>query len=144
MSVRIWDIDVVLIVDHEEHERRMREGRLTWVDLSLCDWDGGYVDGKYADVAFLERVASDGSEPARYAFEGSRVLFSHIDGLDDVLARVVRYPLEGRERRIERFAAQLLAWRWYHSEVDPPGQPLSGRAGTAQGRPVRVSHRACP
>jgi len=28
----------------------------------------------------------------------------------------VRYPVEGKRERIERFGAQLLAWRWFFSE----------------------------
>jgi hypothetical protein len=120
------DVDVLLIVDHERMERHRREGSLTWADRSFCDWDGGYVDAKYADTEFLERVAARGSEPARYAFQGSRILFGRIDGLEALLADATRYPLEGRERRVERFTAQLLAWRWYHGEAIRQASPYLG------------------
>lgn len=111
------DLDVQLVVDHAEMERRMREGRLTWADAALCDWDGGYVDAKYVDTDLLERVAARGSEPARYAFHGARIVYSRVEGLEELLARVVRYPIEGRDDRVAGFTAQLLAWRWYHAEA---------------------------
>jgi hypothetical protein len=120
------DIDILLVVDQEEMERHRREGRLTWADRSYCDWEGGYVDAKYLDLGFLERVAAHGSEPARYAFEGARILMSRVEDLDDLLAAVVRYPVAGREERIERFTAQLLAWRWYHSESVRQSSPYLG------------------
>jgi hypothetical protein len=120
------DIDVLQVVGREQMERLRGEGRLTWSDPSLCEWEGGYVDAKYVDTDLLEDVAERGSEPARYAYQDARILFSRIDGLDDILARVVRYPIEGRDDRVARFAAQLLAWRWYHSESIRQESPYLG------------------
>ena len=75
------------------------------------------VEGKYTSVSQLERIARDGSEPARFAFEGSRIAFSNIAGLDDLLARIVKYPLERKVQNIGRFYAQLEAWKWYCDEA---------------------------
>ena len=47
---------------------------------------------------------------------GARPLLSRIDGLDDLLAAAVRYPVEEQAERVERFAAHMVAWRWYHGE----------------------------
>ena len=110
------DIDVAIIVSAEEFSRRRRENRLTRVDHTLCTYPGGYVDGKYMDEDFLRLVAERGSEPARYAFHGARILFSRIDGLEPKLAAIIRYPVAGKAGRIARFAAQLLGWRWFFTE----------------------------
>jgi predicted nucleotidyltransferase len=120
------DIDVLLLVSPEDMRRYRGERRLTWADRSYCDWDGGYVDAKYVDVEFLQRVAARGSEPARYAFQGARILSSRVDGLQELLVDATRYPLEGRQQRVERFAAQMLAWRWYHSEAIRQANPYLG------------------
>lgn len=111
------DIDVLLVTTPDRMAELRRDGRLHWVDHSICDWDGGYVDGKFADLDLLEQVADRGSEPARYAFQGGRVLFDRTGRLDELLERIVRFPMEGREERVARFAAQLLAYRWFHSEA---------------------------
>jgi predicted nucleotidyltransferase len=110
------DIDVMIIVDAAEYRQRADEGRLVHVDRTLCTYEGGYVDGKYMDVDFLERVAAHGSDPARYAFQDARILSSRTDGLPELLASITRYPAEQTLDRMTRFTAQLLAWRWYFGE----------------------------
>ncbi|HVT72407.1 MAG TPA: nucleotidyltransferase domain-containing protein [Lacunisphaera sp.] len=110
------DIDVAIVVSADEFARRRAENRLTFFNRSLCTYPGGYVDGKFMDLDFLRQVAERGSEPARYAFDGVKVLFSDVEGLAALVARIVRYPTEGKADRIARFAAQLVGWRWFFSE----------------------------
>jgi hypothetical protein len=110
------DIDVSIVVDTAEYQKREREGRLHYNNRTLCTYETGYIDGKYVDLAFLGQVATRGSDPARYAYQGSRILFSRVDGLTELLLAIGRYPVEHKQQRIERFVAQLLAWRWYYSE----------------------------
>jgi hypothetical protein len=111
------DIDVLMVIDPVRMAERHRTGHLHWVDRTVCDWEGGYVDGNYVDVDLLEQVAVRGSEPAPFAWQDARVLMDRLIGLEALLGRVVRYPIEGRDDRVTRFTAQLLAWRWYHSEA---------------------------
>jgi predicted nucleotidyltransferase len=110
------DIDVAIVLDPAVFQRRKAEGRLHYNNRALCTYDG-YIDGKYMDLDFLRLVASRGSDPARYAFKDSRILFSRIEGLASLLAEIVRYPADQVAERTARFAAQLLAWRWYYSEA---------------------------
>jgi hypothetical protein len=111
------DIDITIVVGADDYELRRRESRLHYVNHALCTYAGGYVDGKYVDEGFLRRVAERGSDPARYAFDGARVLFSRAAALETLLADIGRYPVAEKRERIERFTAQLLAWRWYHGEA---------------------------
>ncbi len=110
------DIDIAIILDADEFQQRKQSGRLHYNNRSLCTYDG-YIDGKYMDVEFLHLVANRGSDPARYAFKDSRILFSKLEGLEDLLAEIVRYPIAEIPARTTRFIAQLLAWRWYYSEA---------------------------
>src|SRR5512145_3062674 len=57
------DVDFVLIATDGEYTRRSTERALTYYTADLCDYPGGYVDGKIVNVAFLEEVADRGSEP---------------------------------------------------------------------------------
>jgi predicted nucleotidyltransferase len=111
------DIDVTIVVDADEYRRRRAERRLVFSSRELCTYENGYVDCKYVDVELLRLVAERGSEPARYAYQGGQILFSRIDGLGQLLAAIVRYPVEKKAERVERFVAQLLAWRWYYGEA---------------------------
>jgi len=110
------DIDVAIVLESAEYQRRQRENQLHYNNRSLCTYPG-YIDGKYLDLAFLRLVATRGSDPARYAFKDCQILFSRVAGLEPLLAEIVRFPTAEKPERIERFAAQLLAWRWYYSEA---------------------------
>ncbi len=109
------DIDVAIVIEPEEFRRRRRDMALQYVNVELCTYPG-YIDGKYVDLDFLRLVAERGSDPARFAFKDSRILFSRIPDLESVLADVVRFPVDQRRARAERFVAQLMGWRWYYRE----------------------------
>lgn len=112
------DVDGLLVVTEEEHARRRETGELTFFSTDLCDYEGGYVDGKYVTLAFLEAAAERGSEPARSAFLGAEIPWSCIDGLDDLVARIVAYPEAERAEKIARFFGQLSAAQWYVHEAE--------------------------
>ena len=54
---------------------------MTVVLHDLCTYPGGYVDAKYTSMSCINQVALVGSEPARWAFDGARVLFNRINTL---------------------------------------------------------------
>jgi predicted nucleotidyltransferase len=117
------DIDVMIIVSDRDHRQRLEAGRLQFYSTDLCSYEGGYVDGKYLGRGFLEQVAARGSEPARFAFLDAQVLLSRIDGLQETLERIARYPVEEKMDRIRRFYAQFEAWNWYAGEALKLGDP---------------------
>lgn len=111
------DLDIMIVVSEEEYAERRERGELVYFDREDATYDSGYVDGKYITKSFLERVAATGSEPARFAFKDSRIIFSSLDGLSPLLDSIARYPLESKRERIRRFYAQLEAWKWYCGEA---------------------------
>lgn len=111
------DVDVLIVVSDADYETRRIEGRLQYFGPQLCTYEGGYVDGKYLCPSLLQRLALHGSEPARFAFADAQVLFSDLGGIDDLLRSIARYPSEEKPNKIDRFCAQLEAWRWYAHEA---------------------------
>ena len=111
------DVDFVLIATDEEYARRLPSRTLTYYATDLCDYPGGYVDGKIVNLAFLEEVADRGSEPARAAFEKVIVAYSQLPHLDDLLHRITAYPEAGHHDKVRSFYAQLLAMQWYVGEA---------------------------
>lgn len=107
------DVDIMLLVDNEEYESRLRTGNLTYFNREICTYEGGYVDGKYITMDFLRQVAEKGSEPARFAFKDAFVAFSRVEGLEDLLATASRYPVEYKSDRIRKLYAQFEAWKWF-------------------------------
>ncbi|HEY3265840.1 MAG TPA: nucleotidyltransferase domain-containing protein [Armatimonadota bacterium] len=112
------DIDVLLIATDEEFDRRQERKDYTVLLLDHCDYEGGYVDGKVVNRAFLDAVAERGSEPARSAFEGAFVAWSRGLDLMPLIERIRAYPEAERAPKMAAFAAQLLALRWYVGEAE--------------------------
>lgn len=110
------DVDILILVSGSDHKKRVKENRVHFFNMDLCTYEGGYVDGKYLSLDFIEQVRQKGSEPARFAFAGSRVLFSRVDGLEEELCKVAEYPSAEKASRIQRFYAQFEAWHWYCQE----------------------------
>lgn len=111
------DVDIFIVVSNKEYNDRLKDGNLTYWEEDSCTYEGGYVDGKYICTEFLEKVAKDGSEPARFAFKDSFIVYSKIDNLNQLLKDVTRYPIEEKEAKIEKFYAQFEAWKWYCYEA---------------------------
>ncbi|MEX1030669.1 MAG: nucleotidyltransferase domain-containing protein [Paenibacillaceae bacterium] len=111
------DVDIMMIVSNDYYAKRSEEGRITYYETESCTYEGGYVDGKYVTVDYMEQVARKGSEPARFAFEGTTIAFSTIDGLAQIIERIVRYPIEKQAENIVRFYSQFEAWHWYAQEA---------------------------
>ncbi|HEX2994420.1 MAG TPA: hypothetical protein VHP14_06340, partial [Anaerolineales bacterium] len=111
------DVDIMIFVSAENHKKRFQTGQLTFFTRDLCTYEDGYVDGKYISLDFVKQVAEKGSEPARFAFDGSRVLFSRIEGFEQVIRKVAEYPIAEKMERIKRFRAQLEAWHWFCGEA---------------------------
>ncbi len=111
------DVDIMIFISEESHQKRFQTGQLTFFTRELCTYTEGYVDGKYLSLSFLKQVAEKGSEPARFAFEGSQILFSRIEGFEQQVRRIAAYPTAEKAERIRRFHAQLEAWHWYCGEA---------------------------
>ncbi len=112
------DVDFMLIATDEEYARREVTRTLTYYATDLCDYPGGYVDGKIVNMAFLEEVADRGSEPARSAFENVIVAYSQLPQLNELLDRITAYPEATHTAKLQSFYAQLLAMQWYVGEAE--------------------------
>ena len=110
------DVDFMIVVSDREYRRRTRTGRLTWWDQESTPYPGGYAEGKYMDLGFLKKVAARGSEPARYAFQDAKVVFTRSRAVPKLVREIARYPEAGREKRMYRFFVQFAAWQWYYYE----------------------------
>lgn len=110
------DIDVCLLVDSQEFQKRKAANKLAFSLWDICTYDQGYIDCKVVDIELLTRVAQHGSDPARYAFKDNLVLFSRADNIQELLSNITLFPKDKTDERRKRFASQLLAWKWYYSE----------------------------
>lgn len=111
------DVDFLIIANDEEFEQRLAARDLFINRRDLCDYDGGFVDGKIINLAFLENLARHGNEPSRAALEGAFVAFSHIPDLDALLQRIPVYPAAGHAGRIKAFYSMAFIQHWLFHEA---------------------------
>ena len=111
------DVDLMIFVSDEDYQKRFKTGQLHFFNTDLCIYEGGYADGKYLSVNFVKQVLEKGSDPARFAFQGSQVLFSRMEEFEEDICRIAEYPFSEKAERIKRFYAQFEAWHWYCGEA---------------------------
>lgn len=109
------DVDVFLIMTDLAYKRRKEANELFYLNREICDYEGGYIDGKMVDVRFLELAAERGSEPTRAAFIGSRVIFTRVPDLQRLIDAIPIYPEANRERNLRDFYAQIYFYGYYFS-----------------------------
>jgi predicted nucleotidyltransferase len=115
------DVDFLIIATDEVFARRRAASDLFINRTDLCDYDGGFVDGKIINLAFLSDVAKRGNEPSRAAFQGAFVAYTHVPGLDSVLMRIPVYPEAGHDARIKAFYCMAFMQHWFMHEAERHG-----------------------
>jgi len=115
------DVDFLIIATDEDFKRRRAERDLFINRTDLSDYDGGFVDGKIINLAFLKDLAEKGNEPSRAAFEGAFVAYSHVSDLDAMLQRIPVYPEAGHNERIRAFYSMAFMQHWFIHEAERHG-----------------------
>jgi hypothetical protein len=116
-ATEISDVDIMIVVSDEDYRNRRNTGEIHYWENECCTYPEGYIDGKYTSVEFMNKVSEQGSEPARFAFDGAILSYTQIEGLDALISRITHYPLEKKQENIRKFFAQLEAWKWYCYEA---------------------------
>lgn len=112
------DIDVLLVIPPEEFERRTAAGELHYFNQDICDYEGGYIDGKYIDLAYLLDAAEKGIEPTRSAFVNAMITHSRLPELEALIKRIAVYPEQERATRMNAFYSQVLLLNWFIGEAE--------------------------
>ncbi len=116
------DVDIMLIVTEEEFARRTLNNEYLYFSTDFTDYEGGYVDGKFLSVSFLEEIAAHGSEVARAAFYAAQIVFSRLPDLDQLIARIPVYPEAERDAKLKAFYSQMMVFGWFFMrEADKRG-----------------------
>ena len=115
------DVDFMIVATDEAFAARRAADDLFINRRDLCDYEGGYVDGKIIDLGFLSDVAERGNEPSRAAFEGAFAAFSHVAELDELLRRIPIYPEAGHDERVRAFYSMAFIQHWLIHESERHG-----------------------
>lgn len=115
------DIDFMIVATDKEFQRRSSSeiaGDLFINRTDLCDYPGGFVDGKIINMKYLNLVAEKGNEPSRAAFDGAFIGYSRLDHLEKLLTTIHLYPEKDREQRLRSFYSMAFIQNWMMGEAD--------------------------
>lgn len=115
------DVDFMIIATDHEYAERLSCKDLFINRQDLCDYEGGYVDGKIIDLEFLRRVADKGNEPSRAAFEGAFVAYSHVADIESLVQSIPTYPMTAHDERIKAFYCMSFIQHWLMNEAERHG-----------------------
>ncbi|KAK4173783.1 hypothetical protein QBC36DRAFT_164359, partial [Triangularia setosa] len=97
------DINVLIVVSDGDFARRLETGNLIMVSHDLCTYEGGGgCRRKYASLSLINQTAEKGSELARWAYNGAKVLFSRFESpnmLENAIKNIASYQPEGKEEQ---------------------------------------------
>ena len=111
------DVDFMIIATDEEYKKREKVGDLFINRTELCDYEGGYVDGKIINMEYLQEVALNGNEPSRAAFDGAFIAYSRSQKLENILTEIYQYPEAGHDERIKSFYCMAFIQNWLMGEA---------------------------
>lgn len=112
------DVDIMLVATDEEYARCAANDNFWYYNAEICDYPGGYVDGKIINMQFLNDVADHGSEPARAAFTNVFLAYSRIPELAELLPTIPVYQEAEREEKIYAFYSQVQMQHWFIKEAE--------------------------
>lgn len=115
------DVDFMIVANDEEFNKRKSRGNLFINRTGLCDYPGGFVDGKVINMKYLNEVANKGNEPSRAAFDGAFIAYSRLNNLENVLNKIPVYPEKEREKRLKSFYSMAFIQNWLMGEADRHG-----------------------
>ena len=126
------DVDFMIVATDEAYARRLRVGDLFINRTDLCDYPGGFVDGKVINLDYLHQAARKGNEPSRAAFDGAFPAYSKIDDLSDILKDIHRYPEAQRAERMRTFYAMAFIQQWLMGEASRHDNPYTKTRAASQ------------
>ena len=106
------DLDAMVVVTEESYLLRVKNNTTTETIEGYCTYEGGYFDVKYMTKEFLLDAANKGSEPARNAFLGAKVLFTKDSQIPQIVAEIPIFQTQEKEDKMLSFYADF--WLNYY------------------------------
>jgi hypothetical protein len=107
------DVDLIVVITDEAYRKRLHDHVAGFYWPDLCDWEGGYVEGRFISRTFLEEAAVRGSEPTRHSFKGTRPVICRDPAIAELLPQIPVYPIKEQAEKIASFYAQIKLNYWY-------------------------------
>jgi hypothetical protein len=107
------DVDLVVVLPDDQYSERLSQSRVTFLWRDVCDYEDGYVDGKFVSRSYIREAAERGSEPTRHSFTGTYPVYCVDPDIATWLPLIPVYPEDRHEEKIVAFLAQMQLNRWF-------------------------------
>lgn len=116
------DVDLMVCVTDERYAQLQAQAHLTDCIMEETYYPGGMYDIKYCALDYLKQCADHGSEPARNAYAGARVLFSRQPGLEEIVKRIPVFQKGEQAEKLFSFYSTLELSQSYYWDCCVMGQ----------------------
>ena len=107
------DVDLIVVLPDEDYQKRLSENRVAFLWKDVCDYSGGYVEGRFVCRSFIREAAKRGSEPTRHSFTGTYPVHCVDPDIARWLPLIPVYPEDCWEAKVAAFMAQMQLNRWF-------------------------------
>jgi hypothetical protein len=107
------DVDLIVVLPDADYLKRCMENRVGFLWTDVCDYKGGYVEGRFVSRSFITEAAQRGSEPTRHSFTGTYPIYCVDEEVERCLPAIPMYPSEHQSENITAFLAQMQLNRWF-------------------------------
>lgn len=107
------DVDLIVVLPDDQYRKRLAENQVAFLWRDVCDYQGGYVEGRYVSRAYIREAAVRGSEPTRHSFTGTYSVYCVDPDIAGWLPLIPVYPDNRQKNNIAAFLAQMQLNRWF-------------------------------
>ena len=107
------DLDLIVVLSDERFEHRRQACQVAFLWFDVCDYAGGYVEGRFIGRSFLREAVTGGSDPTRHSFTGVFPVYCTEPDLLSDLAAIPVFPTADKTDKALAFLAQLNLNRWF-------------------------------
>lgn len=111
------DIDIYLVVTEKEFQKRLKNKDIFYGNGEICDYEGGYVDGKIVSLSYLKDAIDNANEPTRASFNDALIIFSKVDRLESIIKQISKYPEYERDEKIRAFHSQTQTSHYFATQA---------------------------
>ena len=101
------DVDLIVVVTDDGYTKRQSANRVGFFYKDVCDYPGGYVEGRFVSRTFIADAAARGSEPTRHSFTGVYPVYCVDPAIVAWLPKIPVYPEDQHQAKIASFLAQM-------------------------------------
>jgi hypothetical protein len=107
------DVDLIIVVADKKYSQLLAESRVSFLWHDVCDYEGGYVEGRFVGKSFVLEAATRGSEPTRSSFTGVFPIFCSDEEIQNTIPKIAVYPQDQKGEKIQAFMGQLKGNQWF-------------------------------